>query len=279
MYSPEMLASQEEYLLALRGANILKKSPVPDSDRQAWSLVEASRRRLELFDLSESQVEQVARTGKPIRDITLYAPSNGFVMARNAFPKQRIMPDTELYQIADLSRVWIMADVFESDAAAVRLGTAATVSLPYGGASFTARVTHILPTVDPQTRTLRVRLEAPNPGMQLRPDMYVDVDFRVGGQTHLTVPAEAVINSGLKQVVYVATGNGSFEPRTVQTGTSVSGRVVITSGLKAGEQVVTSGNFLIDSESQLTSIGSAAPAAPATDPSPASGHGGAHSHD
>lgn len=258
MYSPEMLASQEEYLLAIRGAGILKNSPVPDADRQAYSLVEASRRRLELFDLSEREVQEVAKSGKPVRDVTLYAPSNGFVMVRNAFPKQRVMPDTELYQIADLSRVWIMADVFEADANAVRMGAPARVTVPYGGGTFTARVSHILPTVDPQTRTLKVRLEAPNPGMKLRPDMYVDVDFAVGGQPVVTVPAEAVIDTGLRQVVYVATSSGQFEPRNVQAGESLGGRVVITSGLKAGEQVVTSGNFLIDSESQLKSIGTAA---------------------
>jgi RND family efflux transporter MFP subunit len=277
MYSPEMLASQEEYLLALRGAKILKDSPVPDSDRQAYSLIEASRRRLELFDMSEGQVEQIAKSGKPIRDITLYAPSNGFVMVRNAYPKQRVMPDTELYQIADLSRVWIMADVFEADASGVRASSPATVTLPSGARSFSARVAHILPVVDPQTRTLRVRLEAPNPGMQLRPDMYVDVDFRIGAESRLTVPAEAVINTGLRQVVYVATGNGTFEPRNVQTGESLNGRVAVISGLRAGDQVVTSGNFLIDSESQLKSIGG--PPAPAAAAAPVSGQHGGHSHD
>jgi RND family efflux transporter MFP subunit len=253
IYSPELLASQQEYLLALRGAQILKNSTVPDSDRQAYALIEASRRRLELFDLSEAQVQEVAKSGKPIRNITLYAPANGHVLARNAFPKQRVMPETELYQIADLSRVWIMADVFESDAASVRMGQSATVS--WQGRSFHAKVTHILPTVDPQTRTLRVRLEAPNPRTELKPDMYVDIDFSIGGQQRLTVPAEAVINTGTRQVVYVDLGSGRFEPRNVQVGESFGDRVAVTGGLSAGDRVVTSGNFLIDSESQLRGAG------------------------
>lgn len=251
IYSPEMLASQQEYLLAVRGANILKGSPIPDADRQAFALVDAARRRLELFDLSEGQVQQVASSGKPIRDVTLFAPSSGFVLARNAFAKQRVMPDTELYQIVDLSRVWIMADVFESDAAAVRIGQAASITLPYEGRTIDARVVHILPTVDPQTRTLKVRLEAANPRLRLRPEMYVDVDFRIGGAPRLSVPAEAVIDTGLRQTVYVDKGNGHFEPRAVRTGDRAGERIVILSGLRLGERVVTSGAFLIDSESQL----------------------------
>jgi RND family efflux transporter MFP subunit len=257
IYSPELLASQQEYLLAIRGAQILKHSPVPDSDHQAYSLMEASRRRLELFDLSESQVQEVAKTGKPVRNVMLYAPANGYVMARNAFPKQKVTPDTELYQLADLSRVWIMADVFESDAASVRMGQKATVTVQ--GRRFTAEVTHILPSVDPQTRTLKVRLEAPNPGTQLKPEMYVDVDFAVGGDQRLTVPAAAVINTGLRQVVYLDLGSGRFQPRNVQVGESLGDRVVITGGLSAGDRVVTSGNFLIDSESQLRGGGNDQP--------------------
>lgn len=274
LYSPELLASQQEYLLALRGAEILKKSPVPDADRQAYALVDASRRRLELFDLSEEQVQQLARTGKAARDVMLYSPTNGFVLNRNAFPKQRVMPDTELYQIADLSRVWIMADVFESDAGHVRTGQSATVAPPYGGRRFNARVAHILPTVNPETRTLSVRLEAPNPGMELKPDMYVDVDFRVSGTQRVTVPADALIHTGQRQVVYVDRGDGNFEPRNVEAGESIGDRVAILSGVAPGERVVTTGNFLIDSESRLrnsSGMGGMSPP-PEEGSSPAGGH-------
>ena len=255
IYSPELFASQQEYLLALRGAGILRNSPVPDSDRQAYALVDASRRRLEQFDLSHAQVDQITRTGKPQRTVTLHAPASGHVLARNAYPSQRVTPETELYQIADLSRVWIMADVFESDAASVRMGSTATVSLPSGGRTFQARVTHILPTVNAETRTLRVRLEAPNPGMALKPDMYVDIVFRLGGPSRLTVPATAVIDTGTRQLVYIDRGNGSFEPRNVTVGEAAGDRVVILSGLNAGDRVVTAGNFLLDSESQLKTGG------------------------
>jgi RND family efflux transporter MFP subunit len=278
IYSPEMLASQQEYLLALRGVRVLKDSTTPDAGRQALALVEASRRRLELFDLSEAQVQQVASTGKPMRDVTLYAPASGYVMARNAFPKQRAMPETELYQLADLSTVWIMADVFETDATAVRTGQVAQVSLPYNGRSFTAKVTHILPTVDPQTRTLKVRLEAANPGTSLKPDMYVDIDFRVAGGNQVTVPVAAVINTGTRQVVYIDAGDGHYAPRAVQTGDQLGERIVITSGLRPGERVVTSGNFLIDSESQLKNPSGPGAPPPSTAPPLPAGHA-EHQHD
>jgi RND family efflux transporter MFP subunit len=280
LYSPEMLASQQEYLLALRGAKVLNDSPVADAGRQAAALVEAARRRLELFDLSEEQVQHVAATGKPVRDITVFAPATGYVLARNAFPKQRVTPETELYQIADLSRVWIMADVFEADASSVHIGQTATVSLPYNGRSFTARVAHILPTVDPQTRTLKVRLEAANPGLQLKPDMYVDVNFRIGGAPQLSVPADAVIDTGMRQTVYVAKSDGYFEPRQVEVGERTGSRATILRGLQAGERVVTQGNFLIDSESQLRNPGGPGAPAAAADPQTGGGkHAGGHQHD
>ncbi len=254
IYSPELVASQQEYLLALKADKLLKGSPAEGTRGYGDSLLRAARRRLELFELSEEQIAQVARTGEPLTYVTLEAPISGYVTARNAFPKQRITPETELYQVADLSRVWIMADVFEYETPLVRLNQAATVSVSYlPGRKFNARVDYIQPDVDPQSRTLKVRLNAANPGLILKPDMYVDVEFRVAMPRRLSVPAEAVLDSGLRKTVFVDRGNGYLEPRPVETGERFGDRIEILRGLRAGERIVTSGNFLIDSESQLRS--------------------------
>lgn len=254
LYSPEMLATQQEYLLALKSREIMKSSPLAGSVEQGDSLLAATRKRLQLWDLSDSQIEEITRTQEPLTNITLYAPISGYVTNRNAFPKQRITPETELYTIVDLSRVWIMADVFENEAHMIRMDQPATVTLSYvRGKTLRARVSYVQPQVDPMTRTLKIRLEAENPGMLLKPDMFVDVEFQVGMPARVTVPVEAVLDSGLRRTVFVDRGNGFLEPREVETGEHIGGRVEITSGLRAGERVVTSGNFLIDSESRLKS--------------------------
>lgn len=252
IYSPELLASQRELLLAARARNLMKRSPLESALDQSESLFQAARRRLELWDLSEDQIDQVVKTGEPIKDVTLHSPISGYILERKAFPHQKVMPDTELYVVADLSRIWIMADVFESEAPRIRVGQPARITLSYyPGKTFTARVNYIQPQVDPMTRTLKVRLEAENPDLLLKPEMYVDVDLRITMPPRLTVPVEAVLDAGERQTVFVDRGNGFFEPRQVETGARYGGRIVILKGLRAGERVVTSGNFLIDSESQL----------------------------
>lgn len=257
MYSPEMLASQQEYLLAMRSREIMKDSPLAGSQQQSDSLLAASRKRLELFSLSESQIEEITRTQKPLTNITIYSPISGYVMMRNAFLKQRITPETELYTVVDLSKVWIMADVFENEASMIQVGMPAGMSLSYGGGrKINGRVSYIQPQVDPTTRTLRVRIEADNPDMALKPDMFVDVDFSVSMPARMTVPAEAVLDTGLKKTVFVDRGNGYLEPRQVETGERIGDRIEITKGLKPGDRIVISGNFLIDSESQLKSAAS-----------------------
>jgi RND family efflux transporter MFP subunit len=254
LYSPEMLASQKEYLLSLKARQIMQQGALRSAVANSDSLVEASRRRLELWDLSQSQIDELERTGEPIHSITIYSPASGFVTARNSFPSQRVSPETELYAIADLSRVWIMADVFETDIPKVRVGQTATVRLPYQrGGGMAARVNYVQPQVDPQTRTIKLRLEAANPGMQLKPEMFVDVEFRLASNRQLTVPVDAVLDAGQRQTVFVDRGNGYLEPRQVQVGERLGDRVVIVSGLQASERIVTSANFLIDSESQLKS--------------------------
>ena len=197
------------------------------------------------------------RTREPIRSVTLHAPASGFVLERRVFPNQKVTPDSDLYTLVDLSRIWIMADVFESDIAAVHVGSEAHLSFPYAGAaSLNARVTYIQPQVDPMTRTLKVRLEAPNPSVRLKPDMFVNVEFGVSGTRRLLVPAEAVFDTGQQQTVFVDLGNGYLEPRRVEAGERLDDRIVIRSGLGPGERVVASGTFLVDSESRLKAAAS-----------------------
>lgn len=252
IYSPEALATQQEYLLAMKAQHLLHDNPVHEMQASTDDLVAAARKRLELWDISDTQIDWIGRTGETIKNLTLDAPISGFVMDRNAFPKQRVSADTVLYTVADLSSVWVVADVFEYEAAGVRVGQPATLTLDYlPGRAFHGRVSYILPQVDPATRTLKVRIQFDNPGYVLKPDMYGQVELRTGGARHLVVPQSAVLNSGERQVVFVDRGNGYFEPREVKIGTETDAGVEILSGLEVGERIVTSGNFLIDSESRL----------------------------
>lgn len=254
IYSPDLVQTQEEYLLALKSRRQLSESPFGEAVNFSESLVQSARRRLELWDVTEAQIEELEKRGTPSRTMTLYAPESGFVMTRNAFPKQRVMPDTELYQLADLSNIWIVADIYEFEAADIKLGQPATVTLSsYPGRTFSGKITYIYPQVDNTTRTLKVRVELANKDFLLKPNMYADVTLNIGYGNRLVVPQEAVMDSGSEQLVYVSLGDGYFEPRKIQVGAKVDNKYVVISGLKAGERVVTSGNFLVDSESKLQS--------------------------
>jgi RND family efflux transporter MFP subunit len=257
IYSPELVASQQEYLLALRAKEQLRQSTVPEAAGQIDSLIEAARKRLELWNLTAGQIEEITRTRTPIRAVTLYSPATGFVTARNAFPNTMVKPDVELYTIVDLGRVWLVADVFQQDASQLRVGSAARASIPgQPGKAWNARASYIHPQVDPVTRTIKVRLEAPNPDFSLKPEMFVEVEFAPSAAARLTVPVDAVLDSGERTTVFVQRESGYFEPRQVRTGERFADRVVILSGLSPGERVVTNGTFLIDSESRLKAAAS-----------------------
>jgi RND family efflux transporter MFP subunit len=252
IYSPDMFSTEREFLLALRARDAMKAGPSREAYENSELLIEAARRRLELWDLSPDQIVEIERTRQPVKTTTLFSPASGYVVARNAFPSQRVSPETELYVIADLSRVWIMADVYESDMAKVQVGQAAIVSPPQPGSpSFPAKVTYIQPQADATTRTMKVRLEAENPKRVFKPDMFLNVDFRIGLPSRVTVPAGAVLNSGDRKTVFVDRANGYLEPREVQTGEQTGDRIQIVSGLRPGERVAASGAFLIDSEAQM----------------------------
>jgi RND family efflux transporter MFP subunit len=252
VYSPDALATEQEYLLALRAQHTMHDGAMPEMAAGNDNLVAAAHKRLELWDISSQQIDDIARTGKTIENLTVYAPAAGYVTERNAFAKQHVTPDTVLYTLADLSSVWVVADVFEYEAAGVRLGQGATLTLDYlPGRTFYGRVSYILPGVDPASRTLKARIAFDNPAGQLKPDLYGQVEIHTGGARRLMVPESAVLDSGDRQVVFVDRGNGNLQPRPVRVGEHAGGRVEILEGLQAGERIVTSGNFLLDSESQL----------------------------
>ncbi|MBZ5553620.1 MAG: efflux RND transporter periplasmic adaptor subunit [Acidobacteriia bacterium] len=254
VYSPDLLSTQEEFLIGLKAKQYLGDSQFKDVSTGAQSLYNASRRRLQLWDISEAQIEELERTQKPTRDLTLYAPDDGFVTKRNAFPQQQVNPDTEVYEIADLSTIWVLADVYEYELPEVKLGQTARVNLTYfPGKTFAGKVSYIYPEVDNTTRTAKVRIDLPNGDFKLKPDMYASVELQINYGRQLSVPQEAVLDSGAEQTVFVALGNGYFEPRKVQLGAKVDDRYIVLGGLRPQEKVVTSGNFLIDSESQLKS--------------------------
>jgi RND family efflux transporter MFP subunit len=251
LYSPELLATQQELLLAVKAREVMQHSSMPASAEGGASLLNAARRRLELWDLGPAQIADIERTGKPVKSITLYSPASGYVTTRNAFASQKVTPETELYAITDLSRVWVMADIFEADAPQVRVGQSALVSLPGSARGIAARVSYLNPQADAAAHTIKARLDLANPGLALKPDMFVDVTMQLGAARRLTVPSEAVLDSGTTKTVFVDRGNGVFEPRAVETGVRVNDRVEIVKGLKVGERIVISAAFLLDSESQI----------------------------
>jgi Cu(I)/Ag(I) efflux system membrane fusion protein len=209
--------------------------------------------KLELYSLGvgDYQIQEITRTKKLTTEIEIRSPVTGIVLARNVSPQQRFDRNAELFRIADLSKVWIVTDVYEHEAQFIQPGMTAKATLFHQGKTFNARVTDVLPVFDPATRTLKVRLEVDNPGYMLRPEMFVDVEFQISFPSAVTLPADAVLDSGLRKTVFVDLGDGLFEPREVETGWRFGNRVEITKGLKPGERIAMSGAFLIDSESRL----------------------------
>ncbi len=258
IYSPELLASQREYLLALKAREQMNGAGqglrLPGVD-----LVESARERLSLWDIPNDQIAQIEKTREPIRALLIRSPMRGFISAKTAIQGMKVMPSDTLYDITDLSSIWVLADVYEVNLPFVKIGLPAVIQLPYqSGITLRGRVTFIDPTLDEKTRTVKARLEFPNPGEKLKPEMYVDVIFGGTMGRGIAVPESAVISTGERMIVFVAKGDGVFEPRAVVTGIKVRGCYEIKKGIAAGEKVVTGANFLLDSESKLkASISSA----------------------
>ena len=276
LYSPELLASQEELLRAREAAARFAGSSLPEVRRGGEDLVAAARRRLELFDVPASVIDRLERTGEVQRTVTLVAPASGFVTAKTVFEGMEVTPGMELFTLTDLSRVWVEADFYEAEAGLLRPGQRVEVRLPYDpGRQLQAQVSLVYPTLSPESRTVKARLELPNPDGALRPGMYVDVLAELAAAEGVIVPDDAVIDSGLRQVVFVERAAGVFEPREVRVGLRGEGRAVLLAGVAEGERVATHANFLLDSESRLrAALAALAPGGGAAPPPPPPGHAG-----
>jgi Cu(I)/Ag(I) efflux system membrane fusion protein/cobalt-zinc-cadmium efflux system membrane fusion protein len=254
IYSPDLVSAQQEYLLALRNSERLAENPYPEIAQGAQRLRDAARTRLKYCDISDKQIRALEQSGEPRKTLTLYSPSNGIVMMKNALPGMRVMPGEELLQITDLSKIWVDAQLYEYQLPAVQVGQSAEIILPYSiGTVLRGKIAYIYPTLSGETRTARARIELPNPGLELKPEMYVDVRITGASQAAaLVIPTEAILDSGEQQTVFVALGEGRFEPRIVRSGVKdEDGNVEILDGLQEGEQVVISAQFMLDSESRL----------------------------
>jgi Cu(I)/Ag(I) efflux system membrane fusion protein len=256
-YSPDLLATQDEYLLALKTQGQLAASPLGEAKANAASLVASTRERLRLWDVTALQMATLERRGRAEPVLTVSAPSSGIVLKREAVPGKYVEPGTTLYEVADLSTVWISADIYESEVAAVTLNQQASVTFAaYPGETFRGTVSYVYPTLNAEARTVRVRVELPNPGLKLKPGMYGNVTLETDAVNTLVVPKEAVLDTGLRQLVFLDRGEGAYMPYPVKLGRRNQDSVEVLEGLKEGDRIVTSANFLLDAESKLASASS-----------------------
>jgi len=275
IYSPELLATQQEFINTKKwvgkqtiptpqeGHNHGAKAETPEPasvlkqmlEKDAAATLEAARQRLRLWDMSKAQIKKIEETGQPVRTITLYSPVSGYITQKMAIQGMKVMPGEKLFDVADLSHVWIVADIYEYELSAVRVGQPVKITLSYfPGREWTSKIDYIYPIFSAETRTAKIRLTLPNPRGELKPQMFTNVEIRINLGKKLTIPDSAVIDTGKGQVVYVDRGNGFFEPREIQTGLRADGAVEVLRGLKTGEKVASSANFLIDSEAQLKGV-------------------------
>ena len=259
LYSPELLATQREYL------QLLKWSREPQSDvasvtdkmvaRDAVALAAAARERLKLWDISEEQIRKIGETGETFRTLTLYSPVDGYVVQKMAVQGMKVMPGEKLFDVADLTSIWVIADIYEPDLPLIHPGQEALIVLAGSpGQTYRARIDFINPSLSGETRTAKARFTIPNPGEKIKPQMYTEVEIRIDLGKRLSIPDDAVIDTGVRQIVYVDKGEGNFEPREVMLGARVEGFREVIRGLKAGDKVAGSAAFLVDSEAQLRGV-------------------------
>ena len=266
-YAPEFFSAMRAFLYGLRSLDRFQKSAETKEQLESTDTnIENYRNGLRNLGMTDYQLDEIVRTRQGGEQVEIRAPEAGFILIRNLTLGERFQRGTELYRIVDLSHVWVLADIFENESRFFRPGVTAQVTHSAQNKTFHARVSNVLPQFDAASRTLKVRLEVDNSGYALRPDMFVDVVIPVTLPPTLTVPADAILDSGLKKTVFVDRGNGFFEPRQVETGVRLGGRIEILKGLKAGERIVISSNFLIDSESKMDMAAAGATAALAKDP-------------
>jgi Cu(I)/Ag(I) efflux system membrane fusion protein len=253
VYSPDLITAQQEYLIASKGLQSLRDAP-KEVQGSMRDLMESSLQRLRNWDISDEELQRLQQEGKPRQFLTLRSRVNGVVLEKPSIEGKRFMAGDVLYQIADLASIWLIADVFEQDLSLIHVGQTVRISVDaYSDKAFQGKVTFIYPTVTPETRTAKVRIELPNPGGALKPAMYARVELAAGhgGKKALTVPDSAVLDTGTRQLVLIRRGEGAFEPRPVKTGMRADGYIEVLEGLQAGDEVVISANFLIDAESNI----------------------------
>lgn len=270
IHSPELVTAEREYLLAKQDAQNLSQSTVPGVASGVASLLESSRERLAQWDISQQEITRLETTGQVGETLEIQSPVSGYITERNALPNLMVQPDTRLYTVADLSSVWVLAQIFQNDLGRLKVGSPASLTVDsYPGRIFRGKVDFIYPDVDMTTRTARARLVFSNSQLTLSPGMFVNVSVDVSLGKQLAILASGVLQSGSRQIVFVDRGSGYLEPREVQLGPQANDEYVVLKGLQVGERIVTSANFLIDSESQLqAAIGSYAappPVASATE--------------
>lgn len=285
VYSPELVSAQEEYLIAWNGRQSLSNG-TPESLAGVGQLAESALKRLRNWDISDAQLQRLKKDGKATRTLTMYSPANGVVLEKVAVQGMRFMPGEPLFRIADMSTIWLLADVFEQDLALVHIGQTVNIAVnAYPDKVLKGKIDYIYPTVTSETRTAKVRIVLANPDGILKPDMYASIQLMSShGSSVLAVPDSAVIDSGTRQVVLVQLTEGLFEPREVKLGMRSDGYVEVAEGLTEGENVVVRANFLIDAESNLKAAlgsfgehsahGSSFPATTEAAPKPATGHEG-----
>jgi Cu(I)/Ag(I) efflux system membrane fusion protein/cobalt-zinc-cadmium efflux system membrane fusion protein len=253
LYSPELVAAQKELLIALKSLREIKGSGFPDAEEDARSLLDSARRRLELWDISPEQIKRLERSGRVERNLTLLSPAEGIVSKKKVRKGEYVQAGAELMEISSLKKVWVYADIYEDEIPWVKVGQGAEVKFPFSSESVSGPITQLYPYLDAATRTVKARIELDNDLRELKPDMYADVTIRTAATAPvLTIPVEAVLFSGVRERVFLALGDGKFEPREVRTGLQdENGNIEIVSGLVSGDRVVTSAQFMLDSESKL----------------------------
>lgn len=255
IYSPELLSSQEEFIQARDAARKFAKSSIPEVRRGGEDLIKAAKRRLELFDVPRDFISNLEKSGQPQRTVSLLAPVSGYITSKEAFEGLQVEPGMELFTVTDLSSVWVEAEVYEFEIPSVHVGQKSVLTLPHDpGVSIEGRVDYVYPYLNPESRTLKVRMNHDNPGLVLKPAMYVNVELRVGGEETVIVPESAILDTGTRQIVFIDNGGGNLSPRQVRVGMRGDGSVQILDGVSPGERVAIRANFLLDSESRLRAV-------------------------
>jgi len=256
IYSPELFATQQEFINLIRWSKNQNEGNFGKMlDRDIQAILQAARERLRLWDITEAQIKKIEESRKPIKTLTIHSPVEGYIIQKSALQGARVMSGEKLFDLADLSTVWVIADIYEDEIPLIKVGDNAKINLSYfPEKEFYSKIDFIYPSLSEETRTIKVRFILPNPGGQLKPSMYTNVQVKIDRGVKLAIPTEAVIDTGERQIVYVDRGEGNFEPREVKTGVKAGSWVEVIRGLKPGEKIVAAANFLIDSEAKLKGI-------------------------